>query len=62
MRWKSCVMVIAGAVALASCTGKNGSERTDTAARDAGYIGKYLYMYDGRFRTDVSFNMNNFEL
>lgn len=46
MKWKQCVMVIAGAVALASCTGKNGNERTDTAARDAGYIGKYLYVDD----------------
>lgn len=46
MRWKSCITVIAGAVALASCTNKNGSERTDTAARDAGYIGKYLYVDD----------------
>lgn len=33
MKWKQCVMVIAGAVALASCTGKNG---------------KYLYV-DGRY-------------
>ena len=46
MKGVLCVIVIVGAVALSSCTNKNSNERADTAARDAGYIGKYLYVDD----------------